>query len=365
MALRLGCSVQHTGPPTYNEDDEHDYDYVLDLQLSCDTSIGAILSTRALQFRDKSTLQLEQEIPHAHDDAIHELWMSPTESWKSMTCSSDGSVKIWDRRARGGGPQQTFRAQARSGVYSADIGLGGTTVATGSSDSIISFFDLRRSTAVLGTYEDAHCEPVTQVRFHPLCDSRLVSGSEDGVLCVFDCTIADADDAMLSIVNAESAIRKLAFWGPEEVAICTHSETLDVWNLESARRVGHFRELRSYCAQELRRPVDYLVDGVYDPVSKSKWVVAGDQTGKIELLEWQECGNPSRDPVTQLVAPLQTLRKGHQAGVRCAAWAPDHQVLYTGGEDARISVWSDMKQHLQSSTATTLEKRAARKWHPY
>ncbi|GJP53737.1 hypothetical protein CLOM_g13825 [Closterium sp. NIES-68] len=43
-----------------------------------------------------------------------------------------------------------------------------------------------RSCRLLGRLEDAHTEDVTQVRFHPLHRTALISASLDGLICRFD-----------------------------------------------------------------------------------------------------------------------------------------------------------------------------------
>jgi hypothetical protein len=90
---------------------------------------------------------------------------------------------------------------------------------------------------------------ITRVRFHPLRRSEVVTASEDGIVCLFDCTIADEDDAIISIINVESAVAQFAFFGPElhNIVCLTGSETLDMWNITSAQRIAHFPQIRETC----------------------------------------------------------------------------------------------------------------------
>ena len=51
---------------------------------------------------------------------------------------------------------------------------------------------------------------MTQVKFarHP-SSSRLLTGSEDGLMCVFDTEVAGEEDALRSVMNAESSVSRV------------------------------------------------------------------------------------------------------------------------------------------------------------
>ena len=42
----------------------------------------------------------------------------------------------------------------------------------------------------VGEYKESHQEDISQLAFHPELPSHLVSGGEDGLVCVFDTNIA-------------------------------------------------------------------------------------------------------------------------------------------------------------------------------
>ncbi|CAI6008633.1 unnamed protein product [Closterium sp. NIES-65] len=80
----------------------------------------------------------------------------------------------------GGGIWQTVGTilQRGRGVYRAPAGGGGGIWQ-------ILLWDMR-STRLLGRLEDAHTDDVTQVRFHPLHRTALLSAALDGLICRFD-----------------------------------------------------------------------------------------------------------------------------------------------------------------------------------
>ena len=77
---------------------------------------------------------------------------------------------------------------------------------------------------------------MTQVRFHPEHASILCSGSTDGLACMFDIQHwQDEDDALLAVLNSESSVNKIGFFGPqsEYLWMTTHIETFRLWSLDT------------------------------------------------------------------------------------------------------------------------------------
>lgn len=176
-------------------------------------------------------------------------------------------------------------------------------------------------------------DAVTKVRFHPTQTSFVVTASEDGVVCFFDCRIPDEDDAIESILNVESAVTQIGFFGPlmENIFCLTGTETLDLWNLQTAERIHHYETLREDCNAN-GVPTDYLIDCVYDSQSAELFLLAGNHEGNVNVLN---IGGGSGQ--LQHVAALQG---GHKACVRCVYYDAAQATLYSGGEDARLCKWS-------------------------
>lgn len=49
---------------------------------------------------------------------------------------------------------------------------------------------------MLGVLEDFHTEDVTQVSFHPTCNTMLISGADDCLVSVFDLNQSDPDETL-------------------------------------------------------------------------------------------------------------------------------------------------------------------------
>ncbi|GJP53735.1 hypothetical protein CLOM_g13825 [Closterium sp. NIES-68] len=102
-----------------------------------------------------------------------------------LSSSSESAVYAWDARARS--QAGVFPAYGGAGELWSCSGGGGSTghlLAAGGNSQIL-LWDMR-SCRLLGRLEDAHTEDVTQVRFHPLHRTALISASLDGLICRFD-----------------------------------------------------------------------------------------------------------------------------------------------------------------------------------
>ena len=61
---------------------------------------------------------------------------------------------------------------------------------------------------------------------------------------------------------------------------------------------------------------------------QSKHVFIGDYTGQITMIKLEENG----------YKPVTTL-KGHSDAIKCLAWDPDKQILFSGSSDKVIICW--------------------------
>ena len=333
---------------------ECDYEYVLDCKLNCDeTRVAMALSTRQIQIRDPQSLQLLIEL-EGHANTINEVHPSSISPHHIYSCSSDHTIKCWDLRSHSS--PAALSIDVGDQAWSVGVSCEDTLVAVGSNDAVY-FYDLRTGLK-LDAYSESHVDAVTKVKFHPIHRTQIVTASEDGIVCLFDCGIAGEDDAVLSILNVESAVSKFQFFGSklDSVACVTCTETLDVWNLYSATRQVHFPSFRQLCTEKLLKPVDYLIDCHYDQQKDQLQVLGGNHQGTIELF-----GLTS--PTT--LVPIQTLSAGHKTDVRCMC-VGKNSILFTGGEDARLCRWSSSSDpHLFCASRATNTTPPPRRYRPY
>jgi hypothetical protein len=131
------------------------------------------------------------------------------------------------------------------GIYAAAVNKDGDMAAV-SVISQLQFFSLRSNPpTLLGSYDEAHTEAVTQLTFHPALPGHIASGGDDGLLCFFDTSVKGEEEALVTVCNAESAVAHFGFFGASgELAwVCTRTLTLSLWNLESALQIARFDTL--------------------------------------------------------------------------------------------------------------------------
>jgi WD40 repeat protein len=306
--------------------------YIFDVDCFIDRSaIVSSSSDNCLALYDAETFITIRRI-EAHNEMINSLCLSKTTSNSIFSVSNDHCVSCWDIRVAGNVP--VIKIKLADDVTAIDVGISDTLLATGCS-SAISFYDIRNcnnKTNKLGEYSDIHTDAVTQLQFSTANSQILASGAEDGLICLFDTSTADGDDAVISILNTECPVRKIGFFGAEDEAMycLSTTETATFWHCGSAQRVGNFPTIR----EEL--VVDYLVDCIYDSNSDALRILAGNYNGggKIAVVE-----------PTSLHLCGQLPKGGHSASIRCAKHMSSScngsiSRLITGGEDARLCGWN-------------------------
>lgn len=106
----------------------------------------------------------------------------------------------------------------------------------------------------------------------------MISGSTDGLICLYNLETLVEDDALYQVIK-EDSINKIGFFGPQyEYIYClSHMETFSLWKFLEGDKVFSFGDVRGDSeAQQMK--VDYLIDCVYDEVGQRMYLVAGDQT---------------------------------------------------------------------------------------
>ena len=254
--------------------------YVFDALMS-GTSLVVSLSDMSIQHLDASTGALLSRFS-AHRDRINTIELSSVNPGLVLSASSDKTVALWDLRTPAA--QTVARLMLPDEVLSASLGAGDALVAAACGQSV-DFFDFRavpttgrsQSSKPIGSYADAHTDVVTQVKFHPLQSSVLLSAAEDGLICSFDTAAAADESAVLSVLNTDCPVRRFGFFGPELQGLYCLStvETASVWHWGSALRLGSFPDVRE------RLAVDYLVDCIYCPAGSGTSTVTGAGAGAV------------------------------------------------------------------------------------
>ena len=362
--------------------------------------VAAALSNQSIIIYDPNIGQIIQRIECAHDGPISEVQFFPSEYYTSnsndqsliISASQDGTIKIWNVQRQSSTathPPNTAITTMKlelpnEQALSLSLGYGGTLAAVGTDKARISFFDLRRnnnnsntsmpSGTLMGSYIDAHTEEVTKVQFQTIptqtssssqateMKTILASSSEDGLISIHDPSQSNEEDALLSILNINTPLRNIGFFGPryEGIFALTGNESLSVHDWDSAQLVSnvHGMELRSVLCSAVdslvgkkndmssssdatmsdgtNNTIDYLIGCTWSDLSSSTSSVASSPALYLLAGNNQGDGYIFRMDVNQ-ITPVIHLKGGHRGCIRDFCWSSNR--LITGGEDARLCEW--------------------------
>ena len=319
------------------------------------------LSNHNVVTYDRETLKKVHTIQRCHTKAISDLNFSTTcmNTHDTMpmvvTSGRDGTVKIFDLRANASQNATDGTTQAAVEMkipdheaLSVSIGYNGALAAVGGSKGNIHFFDLRNVSSQngngsgtimkpLGTYVDSHTEEVTKVRFQHVVGSQgyettslLVSAAEDGLACIHDTSQPSEESALKSVLNIQSPLRDVGFFGPtlEGIYCLTGSETMSVWHHDTAQRIAEFGDIRNMLSSTSGIEINYLVGCHWDGSTLN--LIAGNTQG--------ECAMFQVDANSMSVK--RVLSGGHKACIRTFALSSNEKSIITGGEDSRLCEWN-------------------------
>ncbi|XP_068663228.1 WD repeat-containing protein GTS1 [Aristolochia californica] len=319
-------------------------DYIFQIA-SCPeiSSLAVSLSTNTIKFYSPATGQYFGECK-GHTGTINEISFSiPSFAHVLHSCSSDGTIRAWDTRTF----KQVSLSNAGSSQEIFSFSFGGSAdnlLAAGCNAQII-FWDWR-SGKQISCLEESHVDDVTQVRFAPDKQNKLVSASVDGLMCIFDTNGHINDDNHLeSVMNVGTSIGKVGFFGEKNQNLwcLTHIETLSVWDWTDATQQADFQDARALASDSWNRDhVDYFVDCFYSGVDDRLWVIGGTNAGSLGYFPVNYKGMGTIGP------PEAVLEDGHAGVVRTVLPASSAHILptrnqgifsWTGGEDGRLCCW--------------------------
>lgn len=218
--------------------------------------------------------------------------------------------------------------------------FGSGLLATGSEKynhaSPICFWDIRQPSAPVTTWFDQHHEDITQVRFHPRRTGCLVSASIDGLLCQshFNAilTPVEEEDSLQSVIQTACSIEAFSFtptqsveelmaiWSPMQTALLALLDTGDI-----CASLGDIR------AHSNAQDGTQLVSIDANPDTDCPVMFLSDARGNISVHLIRSATEIQR---------VASFGGGHCEPVRSLLYLPEHNVVFTGGEDAKVIGWS-------------------------
>ncbi|KAM7274724.1 hypothetical protein ACFE04_016590 [Oxalis oulophora] len=316
-------------------------DYVFQIVAKDDwTLMGVSLSTNAVKLYSPVTGQHIGDC-RGHTNTINNVSFStPLSPHVLHSCSSDATIRAWDTRTF----KQVSCINAGHGqdVFSFSFGGESENLLAAGCKSQIRFWDWRNQKQV-ACLEDSHMDDVTQVHFVPNHKNKLVSASEDGLICMFDTSGSINDEDNLdSVINVGTSIGKVGFLGDsyQKLWCLTNIETLSLWDWKDGTNVVNFEDPRSLASDSWNLDhVDYFVDCQYSAESESLWLIGGTNAGTLGYFPVNYGGTGSighpeavlgggHTDIVRSVLPMSSVKRENS---RIFGWS--------GGEDGRLCCW--------------------------
>lgn len=340
--------------------------------------MAVLPSTVAIALTDSSILSLplsldhQNVVDHAHPNTtMAGLAPLPSTPMAIVSCDTQGRLRLWDLRAKG--IQQQFDALDSSLNVTAlgTSNFGEIAVGTEASpDAQVVLFDARQMKAAkpVVTYSDSHYDDVTDLEFHPTVRNRLVSGSTDGVVNLFNTSITDEDDAVIQAFNHQASIHRAGFFTDTHEAVKS-LKLDDAPTRDKIFALSHMETLTVYpVGTEEELTADVENEDPNQNNNETKPVEFGDLRtawGCQYVADYRKqhfLVGSNDDQWARLVPILDgkpqnavTLEGGHgEEVVRCFdLWQPSG-ACYTGGEDGCVKLW-DITGHFDEAESLTSE----------
>lgn len=331
--------------------------YILNVDTNCDSSkCLASLSNNKVKILSPTLSTLSTL--SAHDKAVTQCAFSKTDSNLLFTSSIDCTIKLWDLRSPDK-PSLVFKDTSDTDKHvgppingekpvlcfdtSADDRLlcGGTEqVGQG---SFLLFWDTR-SSELKGGYWDSHEDDVTFLKFHPVEQDMLASGSTDGLVNVFDIREEKEDDAITTCHNTEDSVSRLHWYTkndkPRYLAILTHTEGIQLWDTDHYQPYQTFD--RSDIAHGIRRsqPDHTYIVGAHQQLDQDQGLalIAGSSYSPDPCLRLASVRNKKLKPTANLKSPDGSIANKNSM-VRDSAQFNDLTTFITGSEGGVVMLW--------------------------
>jgi len=126
-----------------------------------------------------------------------------------------------------------------------------------------------------------HSEDVTELKFHPFDQTKLFSGSTDGLISIVDLSIPKSDDALISVLSFNETISGFEFVGKrgEYVAAWSTDEVFMLWDIAECTEIykeDDIKKVGNGCH-------DYYITAKYENDTLS--LATGSKDGEVDILK--------------------------------------------------------------------------------
>jgi WD repeat-containing protein 89 len=295
--------------------------YCLDITLSRINGykmFAAPMANGDIDIFDLDTLSLLSCIKSSHPDIVLSQCQYDGENSNLLWSSNkSGQLLLHDIRTQNcvlnlnGSKVLTLDTKA---ILAFDINSSHTEIAAGTelldreNPANILFWDIRNTGMLLNKFEECHSDDITQIKYHPSESKAMISGSTDGLVCLYNLCNQVEEESLYQVIKDES-VSKIGYFGPsyEYIYSLSHMETFSLYKFEDAQKLRSFGDVR-ISSPEMN--LHYCVDCEYDPFSQLLFLVTGSQEGSIGIFDVNMDG----------FSLIYSLNAGHSDIVRGVQW---------------------------------------------
>nr|XP_022911277.1 WD repeat-containing protein 89 [Onthophagus taurus] len=321
--------------------------YITDISGSIiNSNVAVARSDHVLELYDVSNSNIYLIKSFQTDYDIVDVKISPENERIFYVGTNDCKISVWDSRLKtsvvnifndttvdNDGPSKILSC---FDISSNNLLLSGGTelVAT---DAYILFWDIRQC-KLMGAYWESHTEDITQVLFNPNDMNQLISGSNDGLINIYDLSQSCEDDALIDSLNTMLSISKLKWYKDKNTdCICciTQSEDLQFWKMDDANPYKSFNKSDlPFILKGSNKEEDYfyVADVFQNPKNDCINVLIGRDNEETENLGGFRFAKNELVPTYNFIENKQI--------VRCSWFNHNGNFLITGGEAGALDLWN-------------------------
>jgi len=304
-----------------------------------ETKIAAGLSDNSVSIYSLERLSLETSIA-AHESPLCRIKFSESQNKLLYTGSEDGYIKLWDLRTDTTTPVAKFSDSSDEGqikpLRSFDVDSSDRVLCAGSeliiNDAFLLFWDIRHHKS-LGGYWQSHSDDINMVSFNGGVSNKLCSGSDDGLVNIFDINACNEDDALLYSLNVELSVDACIWSGDSLLTVITQEGSVQCWEEDS------HAPTKTFTTQDIATVMQRKCGSCCYTVnchkrSDDQLLVAAshsNNSGCMRLLRLHE-GELSGFALFDAVSHSGSV-------VRASCLLQQSNMLVTGGESGIIDVW--------------------------
>ncbi|CBY01526.1 hypothetical protein LEMA_P003130.1 [Plenodomus lingam JN3] len=260
-----------------------------------------------------------------------------------ITAGRDGFIRFWDKRSKTKALEMQSPHKLISSIVcdaaNHFVAAGIENPEDGPQSSPIYVWDQRNHAAPIRSYVESHTDTVTSLQLHPAHPTLLLSSSTDGLINIFDTSIAEEDDALYQVINHGSATAHAGFMYPStDMYALGTDETVSFYALQSQKEEEE--EPSPKVLGDVREALgcEYLVDMHW--MGRQPYVAAGKHSEqKLDLIPITKGDNGPLDYSFNLQGKMQLPNAHGEEIVRDLFTDTHTHTTYTCGEDGSVRAW--------------------------